>query len=173
MKGGLFLAVGLIVGLVVGGGVGYLGAGQSGGPAKTVTSTTAITLLSTVIGQTTSGAGAPINLQAALNNTIKPQLAVTSYSFGKSTLTVWVKNNGTEPFAITSHVPLLNDSTDAVASVISLDSKVVHIGSYLYVPPGSTIIITVDAASFYKIGQIGVLTIYGDSWTFPYGSSTG
>ena len=170
MRGGLLLAVGLVVGLVVGGGVGYLGV-QSGGPAKTVTSTTAMTVLSTVIGHTTGGA--QVDLQAALNNTVKPQLAVTSYSFGKGTLTVWIKNNGTEPFAITSHVPFLNGSTDTVASVISLDSNVAHIGSYLYVPPGSSIIVAVNAPGFYKIGQIGVLTIYGDSWDFPYGTSKG
>ncbi len=164
MKGGLLLAVGLVIGLAVGGGVGYLGGGQYGGAAKTVTSTTAVT---------TSGAGGQIDLQAALNNTVKPELAVTSYSFGKGTLTVWFKNNGTEPLAITSHVPFLNGTTDTVASVISLDPNVVHIGSYLYVPPGSTFIVGVNGESFYKIGQIGVLTIYGDSWNFPYGTSQG
>lgn len=172
MKGGLLLAVGLVVGLAVGGGVGYLGGGQYGGSAKTVTSTTAITVLSTATGPTT-GAGGQVDLQAALNNTVKPQLTVTSYSFGKGTLTVWFKNNGTEPFAITSHVPFLNGTTDTVASLISLDSNVVHIGSYLYVPPGSTFIVGVDGAGFYKIGQIGVLTIYGDSWNFAYGTSQG
>ena len=131
------------------------------------------TTTSTALSQATSSVASKIDLQSALNNTIKPDLAITSYSFGKSTLTVWVLNNGTEPLVITPHVPFLNDSTDAVSSVISLDATVVRLGSYLYVPPGGTIIVTLDAPSFFKVGQIGVLTIYGDSWTFAYGTQKG
>lgn len=167
MKGGAALVAVLIVGLAVGGGAGYLGGGLSSGGVKTTATTT--TVISTVIGSSTTSSASGIDLQAALNNTLAPNLVVTSYSFGKGTLTAWVLNNGSEPFAITAHVPFLNGTTDSVASVISLDQNVVHVGSYLYVPPGSTIIVSVDAGS-YMMGQTGVLTIYGDHWSFVYGT---
>jgi len=173
MKGGLLLAIALIVGMAVGGAAGYWGAERFADITSTITNTTTSTVISTVVSQTTTTGATQIDLQAALNNTVKPDLLITSYSFGKSTLTVWVLNNGTEPFVITPHVPLLNDSTDAVSSVISLDADVVHLGSYLYVPPGGTIIVTLDAPTFYMVGQIGVLAIYGDSWTFAYGTQKG
>jgi hypothetical protein len=155
----------LIVGLAIGGSAGYFGGRQVGGES---TVTTTVTVVSTSVGSTTTSASG-VDLQAALNNTVAPDLVVTSYSFGKGTLTAWVLNNDTKAFVITPHVPFLNGSTDSVASVISLDQKVVRVGSYLYVPPGSTIIVSVDAGT-YLPGQRGVLTIYGDHWTFVYGT---
>ncbi len=161
MNSAAVLVVMLVVGLAIGGGAVYL-ASPASRVSSTVTATTTLT--------TTAGTSAPgIDLQAALNNTVAPDLVVTSYSFGKGTLTVWLTNNGTEPFVITPHVPFLNGSTDSIATVISLDSTVIHIGGYLYVPPNSTIIVSVDAGS-YLPGQKGVLTIYGDQWTFVYGT---
>ena len=154
----------LLIGLVVGSGVVYLT--KPNGGVTTVAATVIVT--STLTASAPGGVSAN-DFKAALNNTVAPDLVVTSYSFGKGTLTVWVLNNGTEPFVITAHVPLLNGSTDSIASVISLDSSVVHVGSYLYVPPGGTLIVSVDAGS-YLPGQKGVLTIYGDSWTFVYGT---
>ena len=156
----------IVLCLAIGGGVGYLAGGPAAGGASTVTATETVT---TTAAATTPGTAPGIDLQAALNNTVAPDLAITSYSFGKGTLTAWVMNNGTEPFVITPHVPFLNGSTDSIASVISLDSGVVHVGSYLYVPPGSTVIVSLDAGS-YLPGQKGVLTIYGDQWTFVYGT---
>lgn len=70
---------------------------------------------------------------------------------------------------ITPHVPFLNGSTDSVASVFSLDPNVVHVGAYLYVPPGSTIIVSLNGETFLT-GQTGVLTIYGDHRSFVYGT---
>ncbi len=167
MKSGAVLLAVLIIGLAAGGGAVYLGGGLSNGGVKTVTTTA--TVLSTHVGSSTTSSAATLDLQAALNNTSAPDLVVTSYSFGKGTLTAWVLNNGTEPFVITQHVPFLNDTTNTIASVISLNSNVVHMGSYLYVPPGSTIIVSLNAGS-YLTGQKGILTIYGDHWTFVYGT---
>lgn len=164
MKSGTALIAVLVVGLAIGGGAGYFGGGFTAGGARTTTTTATFT--STLVGSSTASA---IDLQAALNNTVAPDLVVTSYSFGKGTLTAWVLNNGTEPFVITAHVPFLNGTTDSVATVISLDPNVVHVGSYLYVPPGSTIIVSLDAES-YMMGQTGILTIYGDHWAFVYGT---
>lgn len=132
-----------------------------GGSARTVTTTVGTTVTNTQ--------GSGIDLQAAFNNTVAPDLAVTSYSFGKGTLTVWILNNGTQPYVITPHVPFLNGSTDSIASIISLDSKVVHVGDYYYVPPGSSIIVSLNGATF-MIGQTGILSIYGDHWSFVYGT---
>lgn len=164
VKGGPALIAVLIVGLSLGAGVGYLGGGLGGAGVRTTT----ITVLSTMVGSSTTS-GSQIDLQAALNNTMAPNLAITSYSFGKGTLTAWVLNNGTEPFVITDHVPFLNGTTDKVATVISLDPNVVRVGSYLYVPPKSTVIVSLDAGS-YLPGQVGVLTVYGDHWSFIYGT---
>ncbi len=158
------IIAGLVVGLVIGAGAVYVIAWS--GQTASSTSTSTVTVTTTV--SATGGVSAD-EFRVALNNTVAPKLVVTSYSFGKGTLTAWVENNGTEPFVITPHVPFLNGSTDSIATVISLDSSVVHLGSYLYVPPGSTIIVGVDAES-YLPGDKGVLTIYGDSWTFVYGT---
>ncbi len=125
--------------------------------------------MSTVSSTTSTNQAAGVDLRAALNNTVAPDLAVTSYSFGKGTLTAFMLNNGTEPLVITAHVPFLNGSTDSIANVFSLDPKAVRIGSYLYVPAGSTFVVSVDAES-YLSGQKGVLSIYGDQWTFVYGT---
>ncbi len=160
------LAVMLVMGLAVGGGAVYFAGRLAPSATSTVTAATTVT---TTAAMSTLGTTPKIDLQAALNNTVAPDLVVTSYSFGKGTLTVWVTNNGTEPFVITPHVPFLNGSTDNIATVISLDSSVFHVGSYLYVPPSSTIIVSLDAGS-YLPGQKGVLTIYGDQWTFVYGT---
>ena len=165
MNSGAVLATVFIVGLVVGGGAVYFMERPASGVTTTMTTTTTVT----TTGTSTPGAMHGIDLQAALNNTVAPNLVVTSYSFGKGTLTVWLTNNGTEPFVITPHVPFLNGSTDSIATVISLDTAVVHVGSYLYVPHNSTIIVGLDAGS-YLTGQKGVLTIYGDQWTFVYGT---
>ncbi len=168
MKPGAVLFAAIAMSLIVGAGAGYFGGRLSTGGATTVTNTSVSTIVSTVTtsatGQTTG-----VDFQAALNNTVAPDLAVTSYSFGKGTLTAFMLNNGTEPFVITAHVPLLNGTTDTISKVISLDPKVVHFGSYLYIPAGSTFIVSVDAQSYIQ-GQKGVLTIYGDSWTFVYGT---
>ncbi len=142
----------------------YLIGGSTGTVGSTITSTVTVATTAPANGEVSA-----YEFRVALNNTIAPDLVVTSYSFGKGTLTAWIENNGTEPFVITSHVPLLNGTTDSIASVISLDSSVVRVGSYLYVPPRSTIIVGVDAES-YLPGDRGVLTIYGDSWTFIYGT---
>jgi hypothetical protein len=163
VQNGKALIAVLVAGLVVGGGAVYFAGGGIWGSAKTVTTTS--TIGST--GSSTQVSG--IDLQAALNNTVAPNLAVTSYSFGKGTLTAWILNNGTEPYMITPHVPFLNDSTDNIASIISLDSKVVHVGDYYYVPPGSTIIVSLNGDTF-ATGQTGILSIYGDHWQFVYGT---
>lgn len=155
----------LVVGLVAGAAIGYGVFASSPGRPNVVTTTITVATTSTATA-TSSG----INLQAALNNTSKPKLAVTSYSFGKGVLTAWVLNNGSQPYVIGSRVPLLNGSTDSIASVISTDSTVTKIGNYFYVPPGGTVIVTVDASKFLT-GQTGVLSIYGDSWAFLYGTS--
>lgn len=155
----------LVVGLVAGAAIGYGVFVSSPGKSSTVTTTTTF---ATTVTATARSSG--INLQAALNNTSKPNLAVTSYSFGKGVLTAWVLNNGSEPYVIGSRVPLLNGSTDSISSVISTDTTVTKIGNYFYVPPGGTVIVTVDAAKFLT-GQTGVLSIYGDSWAFLYGTS--
>ncbi len=160
------LAVMLVVGLAVGGGAVYLAGRPAASAVSTVTATTTVT---TTVVTSTSSTTSGIDLQAALNNTLHPDLVATSYSFGKGTLTVWLLNNGSEPFVITPHVPLLNGSTDSIATVISLEPTVVHVGSYLYVPPNGTIIVGLDAGS-YLPGEKGVLTIYGDQWTFVYGT---
>lgn len=165
MKTGGTLLAAVAVSLVIGAGAGYFGATLSAGGTTTVTNTS----VSTVVSTSTTGKMPGVDLQAALSNTVAPDLAVTSYSFGKGTLTAFMLNNGTEPFVITPHVPFLNGSTDAIANVISLDPKVVRVGSYLYVPAGSTFIVSVDAESYIQ-GQKGVLTIYHDQWTFVYGT---
>lgn len=169
MKAVVGLAAVLVVGLILGAGAGYLAGRQGGATTTTVTSATTVFSMVTLSATLSTTTASGVNLQAALNNTVYPDLAITSYSFGKGTLTAWVLNNGSEPFVITTHVPFLNGSTDSVASVISLQQSVVHIGSYLYVPPGSTIIVSLDAGS-YLPGQTGVLTIYGDHWAFVYGT---
>lgn len=152
----------LLVGLVVGAGLGY--GVFALGPGKTTTIETTLTTTATTIP-----GGQNIDLQAALNNTAKPDLVVTSYSFGKGVLTAWVLNNGSQPYVINSHVPLLNGTTDSVSSVISTDPHVVRFGDFFYVPPGGTVIVTLDAPT-YLTGQTGVMQIYGDSWPFVYGT---
>ncbi len=165
MKAALGLAAAVIAGLVVGGGIGFL----AGTPGQGRMSTVTTTFTTTATSGATSSLASGVDLAAALNNTVSPPLSVTSYSFGKGTLTVWVMNNGSEPVVITVHVPLLNGTTDSVSSLISLDSNVLHIGAYLYVPPNGTFIVSLDAGS-YLPGQRGVLSIYGDQWTFIYGT---
>lgn len=152
----------LLVGLVAGAALGY--GIFTLGPGKTATIETTLTTTATTVP-----GGQSLDLQAALNNTAKPDLAVTSYSFGKGVLTAWVLNNGSQPYVINSHVPLLNGTTDSVSSVISTDPHVVRIGDYFYVPPGGTVIVTLDAPTFLT-GQTGVMKIYGDSWSFVYGT---
>lgn len=72
----------LVAGLVLRGGAAYLAGGMLGSPAKTLTTTVA----ATSSGTNTSVSG--VDFQTALDNTVAPDRGVTSYSFGKGTLTV-------------------------------------------------------------------------------------
>src|SRR5579862_7378974 len=110
-------------------------------------------------------------LEAALENTTNVNLAITSYNFGKGSLSMWITNNGSSAIVLTPHDIIYNGTFVSNTFFATPYANILKFGSFVYMQPGAQIIAELTPPVTPLTGQNATIQILNEMYTFRYGTS--